>query len=261
MQLKISMIHPSAIIHSGAELAKGVQVGPYAVIGEGVQLGEDCVLHNGVTMHGPALIGARNTFFTGACIGGLSQDLKYGGEPTFLEIGDDNVFREYVTVNRGTLPGSKTVIGNNNLFLAYCHIAHDCTVGHHVIFSNNGTLAGHVIVEDHVVLGGLTAVHQFCRLGQHAITGGCCKIVQDVPPFMIVDGNPAAVRGVNVVGLQRHGWEEAAIRHLKEAYKALFMRDQNLSGALMELATLTDVSPAIADLVSFIQSSQRGIVR
>lgn len=255
------MIHPTAIIHPAAEIAAGVSVGPYCVIGEGVKLGEGCVLHNGVTLTGPATIGARNTFFTGACIGGVTQDLKYQGEPTFLEIGDDNVFRECTTVNRGTLPGAKTVIGNHNLFLAYCHIAHDCTVGNHVIFSNNGTLAGHVIVEDYVILGGLTAVHQFCRLGQHAITGGCSKIVQDVPPYMIVDGNPAAVRGVNVVGLQRHGWDEATIRPLKEAYKSLFMRDQSLADALAELAPLTETSPAIAHLAAFIQSSQRGIVR
>jgi UDP-N-acetylglucosamine acyltransferase len=255
------MIHPTAIIHPGAELAVGVSVGPYSVIGEGVRLSEGCVLHNGVTLTGPSVIGARNTFFPGACIGGVTQDLKYTGEPTFLEIGDDNVFRECTTVNRGTLAGAKTVIGNHNLFLAYCHIAHDCVVGNHVIFSNNGTLAGHVVVEDHVILGGLTAVHQFCRLGQHAITGGCSKIVQDVPPFMIVDGNPAAVRGVNLIGLQRHGWDEAAIRPLKEAYKALFMRDQSLPDALAELATLTETSPAVAHLAAFIQSSQRGVVR
>lgn len=255
------MIHPTAIIHPGAELAADVSVGPYSVIGEDVKLGAGCVLHNNVTLTGPAVIGARNTFFTGACIGGVTQDLKYTGEPTFLEIGDDNVFRECTTVNRGTLPGAKTVIGNNNLFLAYCHIAHDCQVGNHVIFSNNGTLAGHVIVEDHVILGGLTAVHQFCRLGKHAITGGCSKIVQDVPPFMIVDGNPAEVRGVNVVGLQRHGYDEAAIRPLKEAYKALFMRGRNLETAMADLAPLTDSSPAVAHLLAFIQSSQRGIIR
>ncbi len=164
-------------------------------------------------------------------------------------------------MNRGTLPGAKTVIGSHNLFLSYCHIAHDCTVGNHVIFSNNGTLAGHVMVEDHVILGGLTAVHQFCRLGKHAITGGCSKIVQDVPPFMIVDGNPAAVRGVNVVGLQRHGFDEAAIRPLKEAYKSLFMRGNNIPEALAELAALSGTSPAVAHLTSFIQSSQRGIIR
>jgi UDP-N-acetylglucosamine acyltransferase len=255
------MIHPTAIIHPGAEIAAGVGVGPYSVIGEGVRIGEGCVLHNNVTLTGPAVIGARNTFFTGACIGGVTQDLKYTGEPTYLEIGDDNVFRECTTVNRGTLPGAKTVIGHHNLFLAYCHIAHDCMVGNHVIFSNNGTLAGHVVVEDYVILGGLTAVHQFCRLGKHAITGGCSKIVQDVPPFMIVDGNPAEVRGVNVVGLQRHGFDEAAIRPLKEAYKSLFMRGNNIAEALAELEALAGTSPAVAHLAAFIESSQRGIIR
>ena len=255
------MIHPTALIDPGAEIAAGVSVGPYCVIGEGVSLGEGCVLHNNVTLTGPAVVGARNTFFTGACIGGITQDLKYAGEPTHLEIGDDNVFRECTTVNRGTLPGAKTVIGHHNLFLSYCHIAHDCIVGNHVIFSNNGTLAGHVIVEDYVILGGLTAVHQFCRLGQHAITGGCSKIVQDVPPFMIVDGNPAAVRGVNVVGLQRHGFDETAIRPLKEAYKALFMRGNNITESLAELEALSGTSPAVAHLTAFIHSSPRGIIR
>lgn len=255
------MIHTTAIVHLRAEIAADVSVGPYCVIGEGVQLGEGCVMHNNVTLTGPAIIGARNTFFTGACIGGVTQDLKYTGEPTYLEIGDDNVFRECTTVNRGTLPGAKTVIGNHNLFLAYCHIAHDCTVGNHVIFSNNGTLAGHVVVEDYVIVGGLTAVHQFCRLGKHAITGGCSKIVQDVPPYMIVDGNPAAVRGVNLVGLQRHGFDEAAIRPLKEAYKMLFMRGNNIMEAVAELEALAATSPAVAHLTAFIQSSPRGIIR
>lgn len=255
------MIHPTAIVHPGAEIAAGVRVGPYSVIGEGVRLGEGCVLHNNVTLSGPAVIGARNTFFTGACIGGVTQDLKYAGEPTYLEIGDDNVFREFTTVNRGTLRDTKTVIGHHNLFLAYCHIAHDCTVGNHVIFSNNGTLAGHVIVEDHVILGGFTAVHQFCRLGKHAITGGCSKIVKDVPPFMVVDGNPAEVRSVNVVGLQRHGFDESAIRPLKEAFKMLFLRGNNNAAALAELEVLSSTSPAVAHLAAFIGSSQRGIIR
>ncbi|MDB6071866.1 MAG: lpxA [Verrucomicrobiales bacterium] len=255
------MIHPTAIIDPRADLAPDVEVGPYCVIGAGVKLGAGCVLHNQVTLNGPTTIGERNTFFTGAVIGGVTQDLKYAGEPTYLEVGDDNVFRECTTVNRGTLPGSKTVIGHHNLFLSYCHIAHDCTVGNHVIFSNNGTLAGHVIVEDHVILGGLSAVHQFCRIGKFAMTGGCSKIVQDVPPFMIVDGNPAAVRGVNVVGLQRQGYDEAAIRPLKQAYKSLFMRPQNLADALAELSPLAAESPALAHLTAFIESSQRGIIR
>lgn len=255
------MIHPTAIIHPTADIAPSAVIGPYCVIGEGVRLGEGCVLHNGVTINGPALIGSHNIFYPGACIGGQTQDLKYAGEPTFLEIGDHNVFRECTTVNRGTLPGARTVIGSYNNFLAYCHIAHDCIVGSHVIFSNNGTLAGHVVVEDHVILGGLTAVHQFCRLGKHAITGGCSKIVQDVPPFMIVDGNPAAVRGVNVVGLQRHGFDEAGIRPLKEAYKILFMRGHNTAEAVAELEPLCGANPAVAHLSAFIQSSKRGIIR
>lgn len=255
------MIHPTAIIHPRAEIAAGSSIGPYCVIGEGVRLGEDCVLHNGVTLTGPCTIGAGNQFFTGACIGGVTQDLKYKGEPTYLEIGDGNTFREYNTVNRGTLPGSKTVIGSGNLFLAYCHIAHDCTVGSHVIFSNNGTIAGHVTVEDHVILGGLTAVHQFCRLGKFAITGGCSKIVQDVPPFMIADGNPAEVRGVNQVGLQRHGFTETDIRPLKEAYKALFMRTGNLSEILPQVEARHGGNDSIQHLCAFIRASQRGIVR
>jgi len=255
------MIHPTAIIHPGTEIADNVTIGPYCVIGEGVRLGEGCVLHNGVTLNGPSTIGARNSFFPGACIGGLTQDLKYAGEPTYLEIGDDNTFRECTTVNRGTLPGSRTTIGNHNLFLAYCHIAHDCTVGNHVIFSNNGTIAGHVTVEDHVIIGGLAAVHQFCRLGKFAIAGGCSKISQDVPPFMIVDGNPAEVRGVNKVGLQRHGFTEADIRPLKEAYKALFMRGGNFLEALARLETEHGGQSNVAHLCAFIRSSQRGIAR
>ena len=255
------MIHPTAIIHPGAQLAPGVSVGPYSIIGEHVTLGEHCILQNHVTLTGPTTIGSHNTFFPGACIGGLSQDLKYTTEPTHLTIGNHNTFREHTTVNRGTLPGTHTRIGHHNLFLAYSHIAHDCTLGSHIIFSNNGTLAGHVIVEDHVILGGFTAVHQHCRLGTHAITGGCSKIVQDVPPYMIVDGNPAAVRGVNTIGLTRHGFDEATIRPLKEAYKSLFMRDQNTADALAELTPLAAESPALTHLLHFIQTTSRGITR
>jgi UDP-N-acetylglucosamine acyltransferase len=256
------VIHPTAIISPQAELARDVEVGPYCVIGEGVVLGEGCKLQNHVTIHGPSRIGARNTFFTAAAIGQQTQDLKYKGEPTFLEVGDDNVFREFCTVNRGTLPGSKTVIGSRNHFLAYCHIAHDCIVGDHVIFSNNGTLAGHVIVEDHVILGGLTAVHQFCRIGTHAITGGCSKIVQDVCPYMIADGNPAATRGPNIVGLQRAGFADADVRALKEAYKAIFFRKPNTATALAALEkTEHAANPCVSKLITFIRASERGITR
>ena len=173
-------IHSTAIIDPGAELGDGIVVGPYCVIGAGVKLGDGSRLHNHVTLAGPSEIGANNEFYPYASIGQRSQDLKYAGEPTFLKIGDGNTFREFCTVNRGTAPGSYTVVGSHGNYLAYSHIAHDCIVGDHVIFSNNGTLAGHVTVGDHAIMGGLTAVHQFCRIGAHAITGGCSKIVQDV---------------------------------------------------------------------------------
>lgn len=258
----MSVIHPTAIISAQAEIGSGVEIGPYCVIGDGVMLGDGCRLQNHVTIHGPSRIGAHNTFFATSSIGQQTQDLKYKGEPTFLEVGDHNVFREFCTVNRGTLPGSKTIIGSHNHFLAYCHIAHDCIVGNHVVFSNNGTLAGHVIVEDHVILGGLTAVHQFCRVGVHAITGGCSKIVQDVVPYTIVDGNPAETRGINLVGLQRSGFSEADIRALKEAYKAVWLRKQNTAEALISLEKSEHAAnPHVAGFIAFIRASERGITK
>ena len=210
----MTVIHPSAVVDPGASIGEGTEIGPFCHIGPGVVLGSNCRLMGHVTMAGPSKIGNGNTFYPYCSIGQRSQDLKYTGEPTHLEIGDNNSFREFCTVNRGTLPGTVTRIGNQGNFLAYSHIAHDCTVGDHVIFSNNGTLAGHVTVEDHAIIGGLSGVHQFCRIGRHSIIGGCTKIVQDVPPFMIADGNPAEVRGVNQVGLERHGFSAADVRAL-----------------------------------------------
>lgn len=255
-------IHPTAIISPKAEIGSGTEIGPYCVIGDGVVIGSDCWLQHHVTLMGPSRIGPRNRFFSFCSIGQQTQDLKYQGEPTFLEVGSDNVFREFCTVNRGTLPGEKTIIGSHGNFLAYCHIAHDCIVGDHVIFSNNGTLAGHVTVEDHAILGGLTAVHQFCRIGRHGITGGCSKIIKDVAPFMIADGNPAETRGVNIVGLQRHGFPEDEVRALKEAYKIIFMRPNNTSDALAELsAGPLAASAHVQHLIEFIRTSPRGVTR
>ncbi|HEU4678045.1 MAG TPA: acyl-ACP--UDP-N-acetylglucosamine O-acyltransferase, partial [Terrimicrobiaceae bacterium] len=188
------MIHSTAIVDPGAEIAGDAEIGPFCVIGPDVIIGSGTVLMSHVTVAGPTTIGQANRFYPYCSIGQRSQDLKYTGEPTYLQIGDHNSFREFCTVNRGTMPGRKTIVGSYGNFLAYAHIAHDCVVGDQVIFSNNGTLAGHVIVEDHAVIGGLSGVHQFCRIGRHAILGGCTKIVQDVPPFMIADGNPAEIR-------------------------------------------------------------------
>ena len=254
-----SQIHPTAIIDPAAQIGADVVIGPYCVIGEKVVLGDGCWLQNHVTLCGPSNIGKNNKFHAHTSIGQQSQDLKYAGEPTYLEIGDDNNFREFCTVNRGTLPGTKTIIGSHNHFLAYCHIAHDCIVGDHCIFSNNGTLAGHVTVEDHVIIGGLTAVHQFCRLGRHAITGGCTKIVQDVVPFTIADGNPARARGVNVVGMKRHGYSDEDAIELRRAYKTLYRSKLNTTQALEALREGTP-SAQVQQIIDFVAATQRGIV-
>jgi UDP-N-acetylglucosamine acyltransferase len=189
------------------------------------------------------------------------QDLKYDGEPTRLEIGDGNTFREFVTVHRATGKEGATRVGNRGNFLAYAHIALDCVVGDDVIFSNNGTLAGHVIVGDHAVIGGLSGVHQFCRIGAHAIVGGCTKIVQDVPPFMIADGNPAEVRGVNFVGLERRGFAPEAIRELREAYRVVYRSNLNTTQGLEALRNQFPSSDLVTHLADFIATSERGIVR
>lgn len=255
------MIHSTAIVDPAAEIASGARIGPYCVIGPQVVIGDDTELQHHVTVMGPTKIGRANFFFAYTSIGQKTQDLKYAGEPTYLEIGDGNTFREFSTVNRGTLPGTKTIVGNGGNFLAYSHIAHDCVVGDNVIFSNNGTLAGHVQVGDHAVIGGLTAIHQFCRVGRHAITGGCSKIVQDVPPFFIADGNPAEVRGVNQVGLERAGFEAETIRALKEAYRILYRGKLNVKQSVEAIRKELPDLPEIAELCSFIESSKRGIIR
>ena len=254
-------IHPTAVVDPTAVIGPSTTIGPYSVIGAGVTLGEGCRVHNHVSIAGPTHIGDGNEFYPFCSIGQRSQDLKYKEEPTYLEIGNHNTFREFVTVNRGTAPESVTRIGSHGTFLAYAHVAHDCTVGSHVIFSNNGTLAGHVTVGDHAVIGGLSGVHQFCRIGDHAIIGGCTKIVQDVPPFLIADGNPAEVRGVNMIGLERRGFTSESIRELREAYKIIYRSNKNTAQALEQLREQFPKSDTVGALVTFITSSDRGIVR
>lgn len=257
----MARIHPTAIIDSTAHIGQTTQIGPYCVIGAGAHLGEGCTLHNHVTIAGPTTIGEGNIFFPYSSIGQRSQDLKYEGEPTHLEIGNGNTFREFVTIHRATAPGGVTRIGNRGNFLAYAHVAHDCIVGDDVVFSNNGTLAGHVVVGDHAVIGGLSGVHQFCRIGAHAIVGGCTKIVQDVPPFMIADGNPAEIRGVNFVGLERRGFPPEAIRELREAYRLVYRSNLNTSQGLETLREKFANSDLVTHLADFIATSERGIVR
>lgn len=256
-----SKIHPTAIVDPSAEIGDGVEIGPYCVIYAGAKIGNNCWFQNHVTVAGPIEIGENNRFFAYGSIGQQTQDLKYAGEPTYCEIGNGNTFREFVTIHRSTHAEDVTRIGDHNNFLAYSHVAHDCKIGNHIISSNNGTLAGHVIVGDHVVMGGLTGVHQFCRIGIHAMTGGCTKIVQDVPPFMIADGNPAMVRAVNQVGLERRGFSPEAIRALKEAHRFLYRKNLNVQQALDEIEAMEDFEDVLKQLLAFVRSSERGIIR
>ena len=257
------MIHPSAIVSPLASIGKNVRIGPYCIIGANVELGDDCVLHSHVVLEGHSKFGRGNEFFPFAVIGGKTQDLKYIGDPTYLEVGDYNVFRENTTVHRSTHGDVPTRIGSHNLMLCYSHVAHDCQLGDHIILSNSVGIAGHIVIEDHAIVSGLAAVHQFCRIGRHSIVGGLSKVVQDVPPFTIVDGNPASVRGLNLVGLQRRGFPEDDIRHLKSAYKKLFLKkDSNLGTSISSLkAHHAADTPQVAHLIDFIESSERGVIR
>jgi UDP-N-acetylglucosamine acyltransferase len=254
-------IHPTALVDASARVGAGTKIGPYCIVGPNVVLGPDCWLQHHVTLQGPMQTGARNKFYAYCSIGQQTQDLKYVGEPTYLEIGGDNTFREFVTINRSTASSGKTRIGSGGNFLAYSHVGHDCTVGDAVIFSNNGTLAGHVQVGDHAVMGGLTAVHQFCRIGKFAITGGCSKIVQDVPPFMIADGNPAKIRGINLIGLERKGFPAGHLKPIKEAFRLIYRSKMNTKQALEAIRRDLPPNEEITQLIEFIETSERGIIR
>jgi UDP-N-acetylglucosamine acyltransferase len=254
-------IHPTAMVDPGAEIGTGTVVGPYCIIGADVVLGANCWLQHHVTLSGPMRAGTGNKLYAYCSIGQQTQDLKYQGEPTYLEIGDENTFREFVTVNRSTSSDGKTRIGSRGNFLAYSHIGHDCTVGDDVVFSNNGTLAGHVQVGHHAVMGGLTAVHQFCRIGRFAITGGCSKIVQDVPPFMIADGNPAQIRGINLVGLERKQFPAESVKLIKEAFRLIYRAKLNTRQAIEAIRKELPETAEIRELVTFIEASDRGITR
>jgi len=257
----VTEIHPTAIVDCAAEIGADTVIGPYCIIGPGVKLGEGCWLQHHVTLCGPSVIGRNNRFYAYGSIGQQSQDLKYRGEPTHLEIGEGNCFREFVTVHRATAPDSTTRIGSRGNFLAYSHVAHDCLVGDDVIFSNNGTLGGHVEFGDHAIIGGLSAVHQFCRIGRFAILGGCTKIVQDVPPFMIADGNPAEIRGINKIGMERHQFAAETIREIKEAYRILYRSGINAKQAAEQISQTLQPVPEICQLLEFLATTERGIVR
>ncbi len=253
------MIHPTAVIHPKANVGEGCEIGPYCVIGEHVQLGPGCRLHSHVVIDGLTKLGARNEIFPFASIGLKTQDLKWKGGVTRTEIGDDNTFREYVTIHSATADGEVTKVGSNNHILAYCHIAHDCKLGNDIIMSNVATLGGHVIVEDCAVVGGLAAFHPFCRVGKMAMIGGCSKVVQDIPPFMLADGNPAETRTINKVGLERNGVSEEAQKALRAASKILFREGLTVSNALVRIENELPELPEILHLLQFVRASERGI--
>ena len=255
------MIHTSAIIHPKAQIGSGCEVGPFCVIGEHVTLGDNCKLLSHVVIDGHTTLGQENQIYPFASIGLKSQDLKWKGGVTRLVIGDRNVFREGVNIHSATDDGKATVIGSDNLLLTYVHIAHDCQLGNHIIMSSYAALAGHVVVEDHAILGGFTAVHQFCHIGKYSMTGGCSRIPQDVPPFMIVEGNPAETRTINKIGLERHGFSDAAQAALRQAYKIFFREELSIPNALAKIEKEVPLLPEVQHLVQFIRTSERGITK
>lgn len=256
------MIDPKAVVSPQAELAPDVTVGPFSVIGPRVVIGPRTVIGPHAVVNGPTSIGADCRIYQFASIGEAPQDRKYKGEPTRLEIGDRNVFREFCTVNRGTTHDrGVTTIGHDGLFLASSHVAHDCVIGDHVVFANCASIGGHVEIGDWVQLGGLSAVHQFCKIGAHAFVGGGAMVSRDVPPYVLITGNPAVPHGVNVEGLKRRGLTPAQVRNIREAYRILYRMDLKLEQAMERLAALAGEQPELELLVRFIERSARSLTR
>ena len=256
------MIHPSALVSPEARLAADVTVGPFSIIGPGVEIGPRSVVGPHVVINGLTRMGAENQVFQFASIGEPPQDKKYKGEPTRLEIGDRNIFRESSTVNRGTAQGGGvTRIGNDNLFMAYSHVAHDCTIGNGVVFANCVALGGHVEIGDGVVLGGLSAVHQFVKIGPLAFLAGGAIVQRDVPPYVMVAGNPALPHSVNTIGLKRRGFSEEQVKNVRNAYRVLYRSDLKLAEALAKLDLVAETRSEIKAFVDFVRGSTRSIVR
>ena len=256
------MIHPSAIVDREARLADDVEIGAYSVVDAQVEIGAGSVVGPHVVIRGPTRIGRDNRIFQFSSIGEAPQDKKYRGEPTALEIGDRNVIREFVTLNRGTDEGlGKTVIGNDNLFMAYSHVAHDCIIGDHTIFANAASLSGHVEVGDHAILGGFTSVHQFTRIGGQAFCGLGSVVTQDIPPFSTAAGNRARVVGINKEGLKRKGFSPDVISALHKSFRQLLKSGVSKAQAFENLQPLCDKFPEVREFVDFVRNSERGIAR
>jgi len=255
------LIHPSAIVSPKAKIAPGVTVGPFSIISDAVTIGANTKIGAHCVIEGNTAIGANCEIFTGAVVGSRPQDLKFKDEKVFLEIGDNNIIREYCTLNPGTGEGAKTVVGNDNLLMAYSHVAHDCRVGNGCVLANNSTLAGHVSIEDKAVIGGIVAIHQFVRIGMLAIIGGCSKVVQDIPPFSTCDGHPARVYGLNLIGLRRKGMNHDAIKKIDQAFRLIFNSGLSIKHAIERVEKEIEKTEEIIYLVNFVKSSERGLTR
>ncbi len=255
-------IHATAIIHKSAIIGKNVEIGPYTSVGARVEIGDDCWIGPHVVLKGPTKMGKSNKIFQFSSVGEDCQDLKYNGEETFLEIGDNNVFRESCTIHRGTAQDKGTTkIGNHNLLMAYVHVAHDCILGDNIILSNNATLAGHTVLSNHVIIGGLSALHQFTRVGEYAMVGGCSAVNKDIPPYFMASGNYVQAQGVNSIGLKRSGFSSAAIMEIKRAYKVLCREGNQLAQAQQIIKQKIEKCPELQVLYDFICVESRGIVR
>ena len=256
-----SKIHPTSVIHAGASLGEGVEIGPYTTIDRGVIIGENTKIGPNVFIDEGTTIGKNCKISKGTVLGTPPQDFKYKGEKTYLKIGDNNTIREYVTINRSTEEGKATTIGDNNYFMAYSHIAHNCRLGNGIVMANAAALGGHVNIEDHAILGGLVGVHQFVNIGRLSIIGGCSKVVKDVIPYAKADGHPLKIYNLNSVGLRRGNFPEEVIGMLKEAFKIIFRTDLNTSQALKKLKEQFPHQQEVKHIIAFIENSRRGITK
>ena len=256
------MIHPTALIDERAQIGKGVKIGAYAVIGPEVVIGDACEIGHHAVIEGPTQMGQGNRIFPFAAVGLEPQDMKFHGENSRLEIGQGNLIREYVTINRGSEAGGwVTKIGDQNWIMAYCHIAHDCIIGSNIIMANGTTLGGHVVIKNHATLGGMTGVHQFCRIGEHAMTGGQSMITQDVTPYVTAVGNRAKVQGLNYVGLERKGFTSAQIEEINKIYRIFFLSGKTVDKATQQLRSELPASDHLQCFIDFVETSQRGVCR
>jgi UDP-N-acetylglucosamine acyltransferase len=257
--MTLTSIHPTAIIAPSAVIGTGVSVGPFAFIGDQCVVGDNCVIAMRATLERNVTLATGVKIGIGSVVGGDPQDLKYKGEHTTVEIGENTVVREYATINRGTSHSLKTSVGSGSFLMSYVHLAHDCQIGNGVIIGNGTQLAGHVAIDDRAIVSGLVAVHQFARIGRHSFVGGCSRVAKDVPPFLKAVGNPVKLYGLNSVGLQRSGFDDALVRELKRAYRLVFRSELNVSQAMERARAELQPFDEVTAFLKFIEESERGI--